>query len=145
MLGDRIKTLRLARNLSQVELADKLHVSKQSVSNWENNNILPSVEIIKKLAIFFSCSTDYLLEMDDRIALEYQQLTPIQVAHIQQLINDFQELNLISENIKISCQKKQTAAFTAVYFFCFDYFIFIISCAEPAYDPIRRSSIMQTC
>ena len=106
MLGDRIKTLRLARNLSQVELADKLHVSKQSVSNWENNNILPSVEIIKKLAIFFSCSTDYLLEMDDRIALEYQQLTPIQVAHIQQLINDFQALNLISENIKISCQKK---------------------------------------
>ena len=105
MLGDRIKTLRLARNLSQVELADKLHVSKQSVSNWENNNILPSVEIIKKLAIFFSCSTDYLLEMDDRIALEYQQLTPIQVAHIQQLINDFQELNLISENIKIcDCQ-----------------------------------------
>ena len=53
MLGDRIKTLRLARNLSQVELADKLHVSKQSVSNWENNNILSSVEIIKKLAIFF--------------------------------------------------------------------------------------------
>ena len=43
MLGDRIKTLRTARNLSQVELARKLNVSKQSVSNWENNNILPSV------------------------------------------------------------------------------------------------------
>ncbi len=60
MLGDRIKTLRTARNLSQVELARKLNVSKQSVSNWENNNILPSVDIVKKLALFFSCSTDYL-------------------------------------------------------------------------------------
>lgn len=47
MLGDRIKTLRTARNLSQVELARKLNVSKQSVSNWENNNILPSVDIVK--------------------------------------------------------------------------------------------------
>ena len=56
MLGDRIKTLRTARNLSQVELARKLNVSKQSVSNWENNNILPSVDIVKKLALFFSCS-----------------------------------------------------------------------------------------
>ena len=55
MLGDRIKTLRTARNLSQVELARKLNVSKQSVSNWENNNILPSVDIVKKLALFFSC------------------------------------------------------------------------------------------
>ena len=63
MLGDRIKTLRTARNLSQVELARKLNVSKQSVSNWENNNILPSVDIVKKLALFFSCSADYLLEM----------------------------------------------------------------------------------
>ena len=53
MLGDRIKTLRTARNLSQVELARKLNVSKQSVSNWENNNILPSVDIVKKLALFF--------------------------------------------------------------------------------------------
>lgn len=53
MLGDRIKTLRTACNLSQVELARKLNVSKQSVSNWENNNILPSVDIVKKLALFF--------------------------------------------------------------------------------------------
>ena len=62
MLGDRIKTLRTARNLSQVELARKLNVSKQSVSNWENNNILPSVDIVKKLALFFSCRL--LLEVE---------------------------------------------------------------------------------
>lgn len=68
MLGDRIKTLRTARNLSQVELARKLNVSKQSVSNWENNNILPSVDIVKKLALFFSCSTDLSAGNGGRIA-----------------------------------------------------------------------------
>lgn len=94
MLGDRIKTLRQSYNLSQVDLAKKLNVSKQSVSNWENNNILPSIDMIKKLAIFFSCSTDYLLEMEqERILVEFTGLNLEQKAHIQQLINDMQDLN----------------------------------------------------
>ena len=53
MLGEQIYALRTARNLSQVQLADKLGVTKQSVSNWENNNILPSVDMLKKIANFF--------------------------------------------------------------------------------------------
>ena len=61
MLHEQIKTLRAARGLNQVELAKKLNVSKQSISNWENNNIQPSIEVLVKLARFFSVSTDYLL------------------------------------------------------------------------------------
>ena len=45
MFGDMIKNLRQSRNLNQVQLAASLNVSKQTVSNWENNNILPSIEI----------------------------------------------------------------------------------------------------
>ena len=60
MLGEQIRALRTARNLSQVQLAMRLGVTKQSVSNWENNNILPSVDMLKKIAQFFSCSTDYV-------------------------------------------------------------------------------------
>ena len=94
MLGDRIKTLRMAYNLSQVDLAKKLNVSKQSVSNWENNNILPSVDMIKKIATFFSCSTDYLLEMEQEHNLvDFTGLSFEQKAHIQQIINDMQTLN----------------------------------------------------
>lgn len=94
MLGDRIKALRMAQKLSQVELAQKLNISKQSVSNWENNNILPSVEMVKKLATFFSCSTDYLLEMENQKSfVEYTNLTLEQKTHIQQLVSDIQKLN----------------------------------------------------
>lgn len=39
MIGEQIKKLRTARNLSQVGLARMIGVTKQSVSNWENNNI----------------------------------------------------------------------------------------------------------
>lgn len=94
MLGERIKDLRIEKNLNQVELAHKLSCSKQTVSNWENNNILPSVEILKKIALFFNCSTDYLLELEDeRMFLEVTTLTPRQLVHIQQLVNDLSELN----------------------------------------------------
>ena len=88
MFGDRIKILRTSYNLSQVQLAEKLKVSKQTVSNWENNNILPSVEMLINIAIFFSVTTDYLLELDNRNYLETTGLSSEQLAHIQNIIND---------------------------------------------------------
>lgn len=88
MFGDIIKNLRKTNNLSQVQLAQKLDVSKQTVSNWENNNILPSIEMLVKISKFFSVSTDYLLELDNRRYLEITGLSDTHLAHIQQIIND---------------------------------------------------------
>lgn len=88
MFGENIKKLRTAHNLSQVQLADELSVSKQTVSNWENNNILPSIEMLLKISRFFSVSTDFLLELDDRRYIEITGLTDRQLAHIQQIIKD---------------------------------------------------------
>ena len=65
MFGEIIKKIRTTRNLSQVQLAKELNVSKQTVSNWENDNILPSIEMLVKISHFFSVSTDYLLELDN--------------------------------------------------------------------------------
>lgn len=94
MLGEQIRALRIAKNLSQVQLADKLGVTKQSVSNWENNNILPSVDLLKQIALFFGCSTDYLLEMDSgRFFIDITNLTLEQTAHTQQIANDISQLN----------------------------------------------------
>lgn len=88
MFGDRIKSLRLSHNLSQVQLAEQLNVSKQTVSNWENNNILPSIEMLVTTAKFFSVSADYMLELDDRTYIEVTGLSDTQLAHIQQIICD---------------------------------------------------------
>lgn len=94
MLGERIHSLRTARNLSQVQLAHRLGVTKQSVSNWENDNILPSIEMLKKIATFFHCSTDYLLELENgRVFIETTDLTIEQAAHIQVLVNELAYLN----------------------------------------------------
>ena len=65
MFGDQIKALRQAAKLNQVQLAEKLNVSKQSVSNWENNNIMPSIDMLRRICEVLSCSADYLLELQD--------------------------------------------------------------------------------
>ena len=88
MFGDKIKTLRHSHNLSQVQLAEHLKVTKQTVSNWANNNILPSIEMLVNISKYFSVSTDYLLELDNREYLEITGLSKTQQAHIQQIIQD---------------------------------------------------------
>ncbi len=88
MFGDMIRGLQTAHSLSQVQLAGKLGVSKQTVSNWENNNILPSIDMLVKTAEFFSVSADYLLELDSRRYIEVTGLTDAQLAHVQQIICD---------------------------------------------------------
>ena len=93
MFGDIMKELRLSHNYNQVQLAQKLDVSKQTVSNWENNNILPSIEMLVRIAQFFSVSTDYLLELDHRRYLEITGLSDSQLLHIQQIINDIQKVS----------------------------------------------------
>ena len=88
MFGDMIKNLRQSRGLNQDQVADSLNVSKQTVSNWENNNILPSIEMLVKISQFFSVSTDYLLELDSRSYIEVTGLTDVQLAHVRQIIDD---------------------------------------------------------
>lgn len=88
MFGDTVKSLRLSHNLSQVQLASALNVSKQTVSNWENNNILPSIEMLIKISKYFSVSADFLLELDNRRYIEVTGLSEIHLAHIQQIIQD---------------------------------------------------------
>ena len=51
MLSQRIRELRVAQGYSQVTLAKRLGVSKQAVSNWENDNIQPSIEMLLRLAM----------------------------------------------------------------------------------------------
>ena len=88
MLNKRIKQLRIERGLSQVDLAKKLGVSKQSISNWENDNIQPSIEMLLKISRIFSVSTDYLLGEDSREFIEITGLKKQYIAHIQQIIDD---------------------------------------------------------
>ena len=62
MLGEKIRNLRKENNISQEELAEKLNVSRQSVSLWENGQTQPSIENIIAIAKIFGVTTDILLK-----------------------------------------------------------------------------------
>lgn len=88
MLGQMIRRLRTERGLKQEELGKAVCASKQSVSNWENENIMPSVEILVRLAEFFGVTTDYLLGREGSRRLDTDGLSDIQLTHLQQVIDD---------------------------------------------------------
>lgn len=101
MLGNVLNKLRTEFGISQTQLARDLGVSKQSVSNWENDNILPSIEMLVKISRRFGVTCDYLLEQDERTFLEVTGITESQHAIIQKLVQEFQAANqTLSDNHK---------------------------------------------
>lgn len=93
MLNEKIKKLRISYNMSQVDLAKRLGVSKQCVSNWENDNVQPSIEMLIKIAKFFNVSTDYLLDLDEKDLINVRGLSEAEIAHIKLLVQDLIDKN----------------------------------------------------
>ena len=92
-LNENIKKLRIVRGLNQVEFAKILCVTKQCVSNWENDNVVPSIDMLCKIADFFEVSTDYLLGRSERRGVDVSNLTEEQIGHITSIVNDLGKLN----------------------------------------------------
>ncbi|MBR5442074.1 MAG: DUF2157 domain-containing protein [Clostridia bacterium] len=65
-ISKSIKRLRLLQNMSQEELAQKLFVSRQAVSSWENNRTQPDIEMIHKLSEVFDVPVEELLYGEKR-------------------------------------------------------------------------------
>lgn len=62
---NRLKELRMDKNLSQAKLADLFNISQQAVSHYEKGVRDIDSALLKNLAIFFNVSTDYLLGISD--------------------------------------------------------------------------------
>lgn len=83
-LGERIKELRIKKELSQTELATFLNIARSTLSQYESNQRTPSDEIKLKLAEYFDVSVDFLLgktnNKESTIALhsdtDYKDLPP---------------------------------------------------------------------
>jgi len=65
MLHNKIKQLRIANGMTQEDLAEKLHVVRQTVSKWEKGISLPDAEMLERLADLFGVTADELLERND--------------------------------------------------------------------------------
>lgn len=89
MLSKRIYEIRMSFGWTQVQLAQKLGVTKQTVSNWENDNIQPSIDMLIKISKIFNVSTDYLLGLTPTNSINVDGLPIEFVSHIVQIIDDY--------------------------------------------------------
>lgn len=61
-LSEKLFILRKKAGLNQEELSEKLDVSRQAISKWENGESLPEISKLKMIADIFSVTTDFLLD-----------------------------------------------------------------------------------
>lgn len=73
----KIQELRLKRNMSQSDLADKLGVSRQAISKWEREEGLPDLYNIKRLAEIFKVSVDELVMDGGNVVIDYRNKTSV--------------------------------------------------------------------
>lgn len=63
----QLHQIRMAHQMTQVNLAEQLHVSRHTVSNWENDRNLPDLEMVTRIARIFEVSLDTLILDDPKL------------------------------------------------------------------------------
>lgn len=74
-IGNKIKTERVAKNISQEQLSEMLYVSRQAVSKWEMGMTMPSIDNICFLVEIFGTTIDNLLCLNDNKPISAENLT----------------------------------------------------------------------
>ena len=59
--GEKLQALRKSRGWTQEQLAEQIHISRQTLSKWEQGSVLPDTEYVLSVSRLFQVSTDYLL------------------------------------------------------------------------------------
>ena len=90
--GQRIRSLRTERGLTQQELADLMFVSRKTIGNWEMGSSLPDISILSRLAHILNVETYTLLDemysADDAAILIVVEKEPVILQSFVQLIGD---------------------------------------------------------
>ena len=93
MLNKRLKEKREEAKLTQNDVAERLHVSPQSISKWERGQALPSVEFLPKLAEIYCCKIDDFFNKKITIEVKIPQVAPLDKTFkaLKKLYEDFRQ------------------------------------------------------
>lgn len=99
-VGERVRKLRTARRMTQSEFADRINVTKSTVSAYENGSRLPSYDVLIKIAGLFRVSTDNLLGCSEKAGIDVTGLSIEQINVIQDIVTTYKQYNKL-------CQKRE--------------------------------------
>ncbi len=88
MFGERLKELRTLKGISQEELGKRLGVTKQTVSNWEIENVTPSLDMFLNIVRSFNTTPNHMLGYETYVGLDVSGLSEREIAHLSMIIDD---------------------------------------------------------
>lgn len=91
--GNRLKTLKIKKKLTQQQLADLLGLTKSVISAYENGLRYPAYDVLIKIARIFKVSTDFLLGVEIKREIDTSGLTDEQVEALIVLIDTIRNSN----------------------------------------------------
>ncbi len=87
--GLTLKRLREEKGYSQAQLAKKLNISKSSISKYESNQSVPSIETLTRLSLIYGVSLDYLVGIEKNKTISVEGLTNRQLDILNTLLVEF--------------------------------------------------------
>lgn len=92
-MGEKLKQLRLEKNLTQKQLATRLGVAISAVSSYESDTRCPTFDTLINYAHIFHVSTDYLLGLAPHNTIDVSDLSEEEIHAITQLIDVIRKKN----------------------------------------------------
>lgn len=91
----KLKTLRKAKGINQVQLATILGISKQIIASYETGYRKPGINNLMKFARYFKVTTDYLLGLEDNSnkVIDVSTLNQMQVNFVKRTVSGFKKAN----------------------------------------------------
>ncbi len=66
IIGDKLRTLRISKNITQEEIARCLNIKRATYTNWENARTEIPLDILNKIAIYYEVSLDYMFNFNNK-------------------------------------------------------------------------------
>lgn len=92
-MGEKLKSLRIEKKLTQKQVADRIGLAISAVSSYESGTRYPSYDVLVKLARIFHVSTDYLLGMTDKRNIDVTGLSNNEIELVSQLVDTLRNKN----------------------------------------------------
>lgn len=108
LFNEKLKMLRKENNLTQEKLAEKLNVSRQAITKWENNEGTPDIENLKQISILFDTTIDELVKDEKNITIgvkeKYTYIQELEINHTKHFDINISASNKV--NIKPNVEEK---------------------------------------
>ena len=92
-MGEKLKSLRIEKNLTQKQVADRIGLAIRAVSSYESGTRYPSYDVLVKLARIFHVSTDYLLGITNTRNIDVTGLRDNEIELVSQLVDMLRNKN----------------------------------------------------